>query len=111
MRREKYELSVGKKVLRYTSFYGAEYLYYRVTEPEKIEYIEKRSVNWKVLGTYSQDKYIVMIQLDAENIETGYYKIVDKRKADVRKSHFGLKVSVEAKSQDCMYFERRSRKK
>lgn len=77
------------------------YLCERVTDPERIRSLERRSENWRLRGRLSRYDYYILEQLNANMDELGVYKIVQKSHAKRR----GSKVS--ALAQAWLYFKRR----
>lgn len=106
----KYELSVGENFLRIKCIdaYGkikGSYLCERVTDPERIRSLERRSENWLVRGKWSGYDYYILEQRNADNKALGVCKIV--KKADAKVSRFILDKEVVAPEWAWLYFERR----
>lgn len=81
-----------------------ESLYERVTDPERIRSLERRSENW-VRKEKLSSEYYILEQQDARNTKLGVYKIVKKADAKVFGLFFDKKVV--APERKWLYFERR----
>lgn len=82
-----------------------ESLYERVTDPERIRSLERRSENWLVRGEWSGYDYYILKQGDAHNKALGVFKIVKKAYAKV--SGFLFDKKVVAPEWAWIYFVRR----
>lgn len=107
---KRYELSAQGTILRRTQVIDGvkkELLYERITNLAEIEKVEFMSERWEQHGVGNEYKYIVLEQRNAEGKLTGYIKVVPKSKANVSGV---IKIHVEAKRNDCMYYKRRTGK-
>jgi hypothetical protein len=87
-------------------------LYFRVENKEEIKKIELLSERWEPYGIGGQYGYIMMEQLKSNGRPTGYIKVIEEKKALIRRGFFNIfntVVEAKPKHQDAwMYYKRRT---
>lgn len=97
------EINLSEETMIINKINSGRKLYKKIKKVENKKKIEKRSENWGMLVDYSE-KYWIFIQRDAYDNETGFVKILSKK----RTKKVGFHIDAETPD-DWKYYARRGK--